>query len=190
MLSSIHLVFNAHAFRFISAAIDPPESFLGAKQHNSELGIGHTPFPADIFFFFTFEVQSAQNHAVAFGQLRQAVIDGVAAFRGFRPPAGRRYPACGISGSRIGSRLIRRRYSRITLRQTPFRNAPNSSVLRIVLPLLGAQKPHQAFLHQIVHIGAIVAHMIEDLVAKLEPQAIEWMASFKSIVRSGRRCSV
>ena len=51
-----------------------------------------------------------------------------------RISASGRTPASGIgvSGSIVGSRRIRRRYSRITFRQTPFRKAPNSSVLRII----------------------------------------------------------
>ena len=47
-----------------------------------------------------------------------------------------------------------------------FRIVPNR------LPLLRAEEPHQRFLHQIVHIGAIVPHMIENFVAQLEAQAI------------------
>ncbi len=42
-----------------------------------------------------------------------------------------------------------------------------------LLALFGAEKAHQGLLHKIVHIGAVVAHMIEDFVAKLEAEALD-----------------
>ena len=61
----------------------------------------------------------------------------------------------------------------MTLRQTPFRKAPEFFGIANHLALLGAEKPHQSFLHKIVHIGAAVAHMIQNLIAELEAQAFD-----------------
>ena len=104
----------------------------------------------------------------------QAVIDGIPHLEDVGLGSDAHLSGIGMSGSDSRSlRLIRRRYSRMTLRHTPFRKAPNSSVLRINWPCCSARKnPRQTLLDQIVNIGATVADMVQDLVAQLETQTI------------------
>ena len=97
-------------------------------------------FLQDLFLRLFFQIERAQHAAIAVGELVQALGDGLAELEqvGFRES-----PWLGGSGTTSGigsSRIFRRRYSEITLRQMPFRNAPTASGFWIFSPRAASRK--------------------------------------------------
>ncbi len=146
------------------------KSLLCPEKDNPELRIRHTPFPANLFFFFAFKIQTPQNPAVSVCQFRQPLIDRLPHLKDFR--------------IRTDPRIL---YGNFRIRQRfPSHPAPvfqndvpahaihkGAEFIRIVtnLTLLpGAHETRKRLLHDVVHIRAIVPHVVENFVSELQSQ--------------------
>jgi len=157
---------------FHFAGIGAAKSFLGAKQHNTELRICHIPVAADIFFLSAIEIKRAQNSAIAIGKLRKAIIYGVAQFQNFGLGP---YAPFGEGIGLIAGGVAPHPAPVFENYVTANAIEEGARFLRIsnLMPLLGTNEARQGFLHQIVYIRAVVAHMIENLVAQLKAETLQ-----------------
>jgi hypothetical protein len=167
---SIYLVLSGRGL-FHFRRVGTPETFFCAKQNDPKLGICHVPLLADLFLILPVEVQRPEYRTVAFREFLKTVIYGIAHLQniGFRP-----YPDIRHGNVRVSQRLtphpppiFENDISANAIQEcTAFFRISNCVFLR------RSKKSDQTFLNQVVHIGAIIPNVIQNLVAQLKAQAL------------------
>jgi hypothetical protein len=180
MRFSIHSVING-TFSFHFHSIHASKTFFGTKQYNPELSVAHTPLLANIIFLAAFQIQRPQDGAIPFGQFFQSVVDGIAHFEDFGlgpdAPVPNRHVRIDRGFPPDSPTIFEYHVSANTVEES-------AELLGIAnqLPLLGTKKPRQAFLDEIIHIGAAMADMVQNFVAQFQAQPIDVRFGYRGFV--------
>src|SRR3569833_541568 len=157
----------------LTIGIRPTETFLGAEEHNPELRICHIPLTTDVFLLTPLEIKAPKDLLIALRQFGKTLIDRLTHFEDFRLGS---YPCVPDRDIRIGQWLAANAAAVLQNHVPADAVYECAELFRVISDLALPARAHETrecFLNNIVHIGALMSHVVEHLIAKFQPEPLE-----------------